>query len=60
MLFIGDPNDAHIWDFQTVGVQTLEKEQTNMKQKRNEYKSYIGDNFLLTKSYKIRYTYDYR
>ena len=27
-----------------------------MKRKRNEYKSYIGDNFLITRSYKIRYT----
>ena len=24
-----------------------------MKRKRNEYKSYIGENFLLTRSYKI-------
>ena len=29
-----------------------------MKQKRNKYKSYIGDNFLITRSYKIRYTCD--
>ena len=29
-----------------------------MKRKRNEQKSYIGDNFLITRSYKIRYTYD--
>ena len=35
-------------------VQTLQKEQTNVKRKRNEYNSYIGDNFLITKSYKIR------
>ena len=27
-------------------VQTLEKGQTNIKQKRNEHKPYIGDNFL--------------
>ena len=31
-----------------------------MKRKRNEFKSYIGDNFLITRSYKIRHTYDYR
>ena len=31
-----------------------------MKRKRKEYKSYIGDNFLITRSYKIKYTYDYR
>ena len=30
------------------------------KTKRNEYKSYIGDNSLIIKSYKIRYTYDWR
>ena len=41
-------------DFRRTGVQTSEKEQTNIKGIRNEYNSYIGDNFLLIRSYKIR------
>ena len=36
------------------------KRQTNIKRKRNEYKSYIGNKFLIIRSYKIKYTYDYR
>ena len=51
--------DAHL-GFQRAGAETLEKGQTNIKRKRNEYKSYIGDNFLITRSYKITYTYDCR
>ena len=35
-------------------------QQTDIKQKRNKYKSYISDNFLVIRSYKIRYTYDCR
>ena len=31
-----------------------------MKRKRNEIKSYIGDNFLIFRSYEISYTYDCR
>ena len=50
-------SDAHL---QKAGVQTLEKEQTNIKWKRNKYKSYIGDNILIIRSYKIRYTYHCR
>ena len=42
------------------GVQTLQKEQNNIKRKRNEYNSYIDDNFLIIRSFKIRYTYDCR
>ena len=38
----------------------LKKEQTNIKKKRNEYKSCTGDNFLIIRTYKIRYTYDCR
>ena len=30
------------------------------KRKRNKYKSYVGDNFLIIRSYKIRYVYDCR
>ena len=44
-------------DFQRAGARSLEKGQTNTKRKRNEYKSYIGDNFLVIRSYKIRYTW---
>ena len=51
---------ACIYDFQRAGVQTLEKGQTNIERKRNEYKSYIGDNFLIIRRYKIRFTYDCR
>ena len=29
----------------------MEKGQTNIKRIRNEYNSYIGDNFLIVKSY---------
>ena len=50
---------AHL-GFQRAGVQTLEKGQTIYKTKRNEYTSYIGDNFLIIRSYKIKYTYDCR
>ena len=50
---------AHL-GFSEARAQTLEKGKTKMKRKRNEYKSYIGDNFLITRSYKIRYTYDCR
>ena len=51
---------ARIYNCQRAGVQTLEKGQTNIKRKRNKYKSYIGDNFLIIRIYKIRYTYDCR
>ena len=53
-------SQARIKDFQRTGVQTLEKGLTNIKRKRNEYKSYIGDSFLIIRNYKIRYTYDCR
>ena len=43
---------AHL-GFSEAGVQTLEKGQINIKRKRNEYNSYIGDNFLIIRSYKI-------
>ena len=46
---------ACIQDFQREGVQILGKGQTNTKRKINDYKSYIGDNFLITRSYKIKY-----
>ena len=53
---------ARILDFQNAGVQTMEKGQTNIKRKKKrkkaEYKVYTGDNFLIIRSYKIRYTYD--
>ena len=55
LLFTG----AHL-GFSEGRVQTLEKGQTNIKPKINEYKSYISDNFLIIRSYKIRYTYDCR
>ena len=42
------------------GLQTLGKRRTSVKQIRNKYKSYISDNFLITRDYKIRYTYDCR
>ena len=42
------------------GVQTLQKEQNNIKRKRNEYNSYIDDNFLIIRSFKIRHTYHCR
>ena len=46
--------------FERAGAHILEKRQTNIKRKRNEYKSYIGENFLIIRSYKIRYTYGCR
>ena len=49
-------SQARVLDFQRAGVQTLEKGHINIKRKRNEYKSYIGDNFLMIRSFKIRYT----
>ena len=51
---------ARIEDFPRAGVQTLWKGETNKKKKKNECKSYIGDNFLIIRSYKISYTYDCR
>ena len=42
------------------GAQTLGEGQTNKGQIRKEYKSYSGDNFLITRRYKIRYTFDCR
>ena len=52
-------SDAHLGFSGGRGVQTLEKGQTNIKRKRRECKSYIGDNFLIIRSYKIRYTHDF-
>ena len=38
---------VRIQDFPRGGVQTLGKGQTNIKRKRNEYKLYNDDNFLI-------------
>ena len=46
--------------FRGQGPKLYKKGQTSIEQKRNEYKSYIGDNFLIIRRYKIMFTYDCR
>ena len=50
---------AHL-GFSEGGRPNFRKEANQYKMKRNEYKSYIGDNILIISSYKIKYTYDRR
>ena len=35
----------------------IRKRENQYKTKNKQYKSYIGDNFLITRSYKIRHSY---
>ena len=46
--------------FRGQGSKLIKKEQSNIKRQRNEHKSYIGDNSLIIRSYKIRSQYDCR
>ena len=50
---------AHL-GFSEGKVLNFRKGQSNLKQKRKAYKSYIGNNFLRIRSCKIGYTYDCR